>query len=161
MSLYLQYRIARKAAFRASVVAKASYGHLVAAIAAGEVKLDINYQGFIVTTIWNAKSVAWRPRPLYAFHVLYTTEFEEVPLPSKPANAETCVLQYVQAHKDETDAWSAVSAAYERLVAAYLRQELLPAEMALITPADYSTGYVEFATDPATARVYEVKPPKR
>lgn len=101
---------------KATLVAQTVYRELVAR------KLNLGKQpnGLILGTIWDAKPIAWRPRPVYQydFHlepaeVGVTLDFDE-----------DIVAQYHVAYLAEKNAWSEHDICYQQLVAAWQRGEV-------------------------------------
>ena len=127
------------------IIAQTWYTLLCADIENGVIELGRPYNGYIVSTIWDSRPIAWRPRPCYR----YIFDFPELPLDHHPRVAGDPIAGYITASKAEKDAWAEYDALYQQVVTAYVRGELSVAP-------NLSTGEV-----PATTlRIYEVKPVK-
>ena len=134
----------------ASSVAFSYYDALVTEVQTGKLLCDFNYGGLKITTIWEAKPIAWRPRPAYEFSFLDMPTSTSRALPPLPEGLDI-IKSYFAATLAEKDAFSAFDAEYLEVVAALLRGELNPNIMVL--PATGS--YIQL--DTVVFRIYEVK----
>lgn len=135
----------RNKALQAAIIAKAWYTLLQTAIDRGDLKLNHPYDGLVITSIWDSRPIAWRPRPCYQFEFT----LNDLPLDNYPRIAGDPVKGYFDAYRLEKDAWAEYDAEYQKTVTAYLRNEL-------DTIPIRSNGYLSATT----LKIYEVKPIK-
>lgn len=165
MIAYERYVAAWRQSCAAHTAAGKCYTLVVAAIQCGKIVVGHVYGDWKVESIWAAGPQAWRPRPVREFTVMglrgepSTTQLDAVDVELQPPH--DMLATYAKLYQFESDANSAETAAYNDLIAAFLRGEVGPGlvERNFIAAG---TGYAEVK---GSVRCYVLKPaveaPKR